>query len=334
MVNKESNNYKKVLKFLNEKPSYSKNSIDSLIKAVKVNNIELLKAVRSVIRKKYYSEKDYQHKKTERKNLNSLKIKREAIDKSTFKRLYFDCETSPNIGFFWKSGYKLIIPPDNIIEERRIICICYKYEGEDKIYSLVWNNGDDKDLVTKFAKVINNCDEVCGHNSDSFDIRWFRTRALLHGVDVIPNFTSIDTLKLSRKGFLFNSNKLDYIAKFLGFEGKKETSFGLWRDIVLYNDKKALATMVDYCKNDIVILEQVFEKLKNYTEHKTHRAKIVGGESYDCPECTSINTFLNMTKVSKMGITRRCMRCKDCGRHFTISNKAYQDSLKLDMRKE
>ena len=54
------------------------------------------------------------------------------------KRLFFDIETSPNIGLFWTSGYKLNISHDSIIKERAIICICYKWAGDDKIYSLQW----------------------------------------------------------------------------------------------------------------------------------------------------------------------------------------------------
>jgi hypothetical protein len=42
-----------------------------------------------------------------------------------FKRLFYDIETSPNIGFFWSSSYKANIPHDNIIKERAVICICW-----------------------------------------------------------------------------------------------------------------------------------------------------------------------------------------------------------------
>ena len=45
------------------------------------------------------------------------------LDMHNIKRLFFDIETSPNIGYFWRAGYKLNIGADNIIEERKIICI-------------------------------------------------------------------------------------------------------------------------------------------------------------------------------------------------------------------
>ena len=37
------------------------------------------------------------------------------------KRLFVDIETSPNIGLFWRAGYKQTITPDSIIEERKVI---------------------------------------------------------------------------------------------------------------------------------------------------------------------------------------------------------------------
>ena len=55
------------------------------------------------------------------------------------KRLFFDIETSPNIGFFWQAGYKKNIDYSNIIKERAIICICYKWEGEKEVGYLHWD---------------------------------------------------------------------------------------------------------------------------------------------------------------------------------------------------
>ncbi len=51
------------------------------------------------------------------------------------RRLFFDIEVSPNIVFSWRAGYNLNIDPDNIIEERKIICVCWKWEGKDEVHS-------------------------------------------------------------------------------------------------------------------------------------------------------------------------------------------------------
>lgn len=190
------------------------------------------------------------------------------------KRLFFDLEVSANIVFSWRIGRDIDISPDSIIQERAVICACYKWEGETKVHSLRWDKGDDKDLLEKFSKIIDSADEVVTQNGDAFDIKWLRTRCIYHGIPVSSKFNSIDTLKMARSGFKFNSNKLDYLGKFLGVGGKTHTEYNLWRDITLNNDKKAMMTMVDYCKNDVILLENVYKKLQPYCPIKKFKYKM------------------------------------------------------------
>ena len=124
------------------------------------------------------------------------------------KRLFFDIETSPNIGLFWTAGYKQNISHDNIIKERAIICICYKWADDEKIYSLTWDaNQDDKKMLEQFVQIANEADELVGHNGDKYDLAWIKTRCLYHNIPMFPNYVTIDTLKQARSKFKFNSNK-------------------------------------------------------------------------------------------------------------------------------
>lgn len=248
--------------------------------------------------------------------------------KPKFKRLYFDIETSPNMVFSWNIGYNLILNHESIIKERAIICICYKWENEDKVYSLKWDKGDDKKLVQDFANIINNCDEAIGHNSDRFDTKWVRTRAIFHGVSMQPKIQSIDTLKLSRNGFKFNSNKLDYISQFLGFGKKMDTGgFGLWKDIVLKNCNKAMNTMIEYCKKDVILLEKVHKVLDKYTIHKTHKGVFEGKHKCSCPNCASSNTVSNGNRITASGTKYKKMQCLDCGKYYSVSEKVYEEFI-------
>ena len=125
------------------------------------------------------------------------------------KRLFFDIETSPNIGLFWTAGYKQNISPDNIIKERAIICIAYKWAGEKKIHALTWDkNQDDKAMLAQFIKVANEADELIGHNGDRFDLPWIRTRCLYHRIPVFPHYTTLDTLKNANSSLQENVDKL------------------------------------------------------------------------------------------------------------------------------
>lgn len=189
------------------------------------------------------------------------------------KRLFFDLEVSPNIVLSWRVGWEISLSPEDIIQERAIICVCWKWEHEKTVHSLQWKKGDDKALLAKFAKVINSADEVLTQNGDSFDIKWLRTRCIYHGIPVSPKFNSIDTLKMARSGFKFNSNKLDYMGKFLGLGQKTHTGYQLWKDITLNNSPLAMKTMVRYCKNDVLLLERVYNKLQPFCIIKKFKYK-------------------------------------------------------------
>ena len=238
------------------------------------------------------------------------------------KRLFFDIETSPNIGLFWESGYKKNIDHSNIIKERAIICICWKWEDSKEVFEVHWDaKQSDKALLEKFVKVANDADELVGHNGDKFDLAWIRTRCLYHNIDMFPKYTTIDTLKVARQKFKFNSNKLNYIADFLGIGQKIKTEFGLWKDIVLHKDTKAMDAMIKYCKKDVVLLEQVFKALNSHILAKTHYGVRFNQDRGSCPECGSDNLLRGRMMVSASGVKKIQFRCGTCGKHHTKVDK-------------
>ena len=234
------------------------------------------------------------------------------------KRLYFDIETSPNIGLFWSAGYKQKIDYSNIIKERSIICICYKWEDEKQVHSLSWDkNQSDKKLLQDFIKVANQADELVGHNGDKFDLPWVRTRCLYHRIELFPKYVTIDTLKLSRRQFRFNSNRLDYIASFLGIGKKIKTDFNLWKDIVLNKCEKSMAKMIDYCKQDVKLLEQVHKELRLHDTPKTHYGVVLSNDKRLCPECASNNVIISKTRITAGGTKQIQYKCNDCGKYHS-----------------
>jgi len=247
---------------------------------------------------------------------------------SQIKRLFFDIETSPNIGLFWEAGYKKTISPDNIIKERAIICICYKWEHEEEVHSLSWDkNQNDKKMLEQFVKVANEADELVGHNGDRFDLPWVRTRCLLHNIPMFPNYTTVDTLKVSRSKFKFNSNKLDYIAQILGIGKKMHTGFDLWKRIVLDKDKEALDHMIEYCKGDVNLLEEVYHKLSAYIPVKTHQGMLMGNGKESCPSCGSDQMKYNRKRISATGTMRVQFQCKKCGKYHTVAERTAENIM-------
>jgi len=246
------------------------------------------------------------------------------------KRLFFDIETSPNTCFSWRIGYNIVITPDNIIEERKIICISYKWQDEDKIHTLTWDNNQcDKQMLIDFLKVANQADEMIAHNGDRFDIKWIRTRCIFHRVPMFPNYKTLDTLKKAKSGFNFNSNRLDYIAKFLNVGAKIEHSgFSMWKNVML-GCKEALKEMVHYCEGDIIVLEDVFLTMQNYIKPNTHAGVLGGNLKHSCPNCGSDKNTLLKNNVTAMGTIKRLMSCNSCDSTYEISNSAYINYLKF-----
>jgi DNA polymerase elongation subunit (family B) len=269
----------------------------------------------------------YRLNKTQEVELSLLRL-----EQHTIKRLFFDIETSPNIGYFWRAGYKLNIGPENIIEERKIICISYKWEHEETIHTLTWDfNLCDKQMLIDFIKVANQADEMIAHNGDRFDIKWIRTRCIYHRVPMMPDYKTLDTLKKAKYGFNFNSNKLDYIAQFLGVGAKvKHSGFQMWKD-VMKGKPEALKEMVEYCEGDIIVLEDVYLTMQSYIKPNTHTGVLNGNLKYSCSLCGSENVELLKNTVTPAGTIKRKMQC-GCDHTFDISNASYMNFLKFKKR--
>ena len=242
------------------------------------------------------------------------------------KRLYFDLETSYNVVASWRVGYNLNLGPNMIIKERAIICVSYKW-SDGRVKNIQWDNGCDAALLREFMEVCNEADEIVAHNGDKFDIKWLRTRCLKHGIPVFPKYVSIDTLKDARKFFNFNSNKLDYIASYLGLGHKGDPGgFDTWKAICENNCPTAMRRMVKYCNKDVTLLQQVHERLLPYTLHKTH----YGAKRIDCPECGSRNTKRNKKTVSSAKVPKIQMNCRDCAKWWTIPESVFEKEATLD----
>lgn len=183
-------------------------------------------------------------------------------------------------------------------------------------------------MIKEFIKVLGKADEIVGHNGDRFDIKELRTRAIIERILMFPKYRTLDTLKKARQYFNFNSNKLDYLGQVLQVGRKLDhEGFKLWEDIVERKDAKQLNKMVEYCKQDVILLEDVFHVIAPYIDHNTNHSVLGGGKKWGCPECGSLNVSLCHTDTTAMGYIKRHMKCK-CKKQFHVSNKTYLQFLR------
>jgi predicted PolB exonuclease-like 3'-5' exonuclease len=266
-----------------------------------------------------------------RKTISRWRLKEKInAKKLPIKRLFFDIETSfyeLNIKTFSLRVRSKYFNHEDIIKEQQIICISYKWQYEDKVYTLDWRMGEKKMIKTFIENVMDKADEIIGHNVDRFDVSVLRTRALYHGILMFPRYRTLDTLKKSKNSFRFASNKLDYIGKFCGIGGKLENEgFELWERVV-NGDDNSLNKMIQYCERDVILLEDIFFVLSPFITHNTNFAVLKGGSKWECPECTSKNVEMYRTYTTPMGVVRRNMKCNDCKKQYLISNKTYMKML-------
>lgn len=244
---------------------------------------------------------------------------------TTIRRLFFDIETSPCLGWFWRPSFKMSLNYDNVIEDAKIICICYKWNNQDTIYHLNWDKKQsDEAMIKKFISIMNKADEIIGHNSDKFDTKWIRTRAAYYDIDMMPDFKSIDTLKQSRTLFNAPSNRLDSLGKYHNLGQKLENEKGLWQKVWRENNRAALKRMVAYCKQDVILLEQYFNKINKYMKPKTHAngssIMRLKGLKRECPECGSQdNSKVTTTRYSATGLAKVSLQCKSCQKYYTVT---------------
>ena len=140
---------------------------------------------------------------------------------------------------------------------------------------------------------------------------------------MFPKYRTLDTLKKARQFFSFPSNKLDYIGEFLGVGRKIDTEKGLWNKVIQEKDKKALRRMVDYCKQDVILLEDIFFALDPYITNNTNFAVLKGKDKWACPECSSENVKFSHQDTTPYGYIKRHMKCKDCRKFYIVSNRTY-----------
>lgn len=223
--------------------------------------------------------------------------------------LIWDIETLP--GEFY--GWSLFDPPYEQIHPKTIACISYKWAGELEVHrchlskkQLKDNPRNDHDLIADFIKVYENADVLVAHNGDRYDTKVFAARAIINRFPPLPNKNTIDTLKLARRHFGFDSNRLNEIGKALHLGEKLHTPKGTAVS-VLQGDFDALVNLMDYCDQDVLLLEAIYEKLRPYC-----RLPVSLDFEGLCLNCGSNNLISDGHSYLANGVKKR-YKCTDCG---------------------
>lgn len=235
------------------------------------------------------------------------------------KILLFDIETAPNLGAYFE-----LYREGNIVWVFRdwfILSIAYKYLGEKQTQVMTLpdfpgykkDKINDEKLVSAIWKLFDQAEVLIAHNGDQFDIKKCNARFLKHGLSRPSPYYSIDTKKLAKKYFKFDSNKLDDLAKYLGVGSKLRVESGVWKGCI-EGDMAEWRKMKAYNKQDVDLLEKVYLKLRGW--HKGGpNMNLVFGTAFNCPQCAGTHTRKNGYANREGGIYQK-HDCLNCGAHF------------------
>lgn len=228
--------------------------------------------------------------------------------------LVFDIETSPMIAYVW-GLWKQNIPIDRIIRDWSVICWSAKWLGQDGVISsAVDANRDEEYVILAMWRMLDEADVVIAHNAKRFDVPKMNAKFIEYGLHEPSPYKVVDTLAIAKSRFKFTSNKLDYITKLLGHEGKHSTDFQLWVDCMA-KKQEALNRMVAYCEQDVLELEQTYLKLRHWDKQHPNLNVFDNDDTIRCGTCLSEDLE---EIVGKRAVTSTSSypvyRCNSCGK--------------------
>jgi hypothetical protein len=238
------------------------------------------------------------------------------------KILILDIEMKPILANVWRI-FDENIGINQIQSDKSILSWAAKWIDQPKIYyrdlRKEKNIDDDSPILQDLWELMDEAETLVGHNLNKFDRKNIQTRFLKHGMRPTNKTELHDTLSMAKSQFSFTSNKLEYIASFLGVgeksHHKKFQGFELWRECMNGNPK-AWAEMKRYNQNDVVITEAVYKKLLPYCKLPTAFIELEEDENPVC-SCGSDRLHSNGYRVAS-GIKYKRLRCLDCGANYRL----------------
>lgn len=205
-----------------------------------------------------------------------------------------------------------------------IICAGWKVLGEKRVHCInawdfpEWRKdvNNDKKLCLAISKILNGADAIVTHNGVRFDWKHLATRMEINGLKPLPEIVHVDTCQVLKSKFLLSSNSLQNAAGvFLKDKKLKHEGWGMWVK-AWQRDSKAMKEMTKYCKKDVLLLEQLYMRLRPYTIKKISAQanhNILNPTKHPrCPVCGSGNIIRNGIRFN--GVTKmQRLQCHDCG---------------------
>lgn len=225
------------------------------------------------------------------------------------KILCFDLENTALLSYHW-GRWNQNIRPIQTIEESRVLCFGAKWLGGKYTFRAEYEHGRSEMLHT-IRDLLTEADYVISWNGKRHDSKKIRTEFILEGVEPPREWAEIDLMAVAKRQFAFSSNSLDHVSQQLGV-GQKVKHEGFFDIIpkVQAGDEKARRAFARYQKQDVLLLERLYERLEPWIPASLHPNVALGSSDDLCPRCGSDNLERRGFKYTATGAWQQ-YRCSN-----------------------
>lgn len=227
------------------------------------------------------------------------------------KVLLFDIETFPNVAYTWGKWEQNVI---RFVKEWELASFAYKWLDQDKVTCVSRNTLTEKQIVEQLWNLFNEADVLVAHNGDQFDIKKAKAKFIQFKMKPPALNKSVDTKKIAKSQFSFNSNSLNDLGETLGLGKKIDTGgFDLWLGC-MSGDKRAWKLMEKYNIQDVRLLQKVYLKFRSWMPNHPSLAALQNKKG--CPVCASIKVQCRGFTTTPKNKQQRYV-CLSCGKWYT-----------------
>ena len=228
------------------------------------------------------------------------------------KLLFIDIETAPNQAYVW-GFFDQNISANQLEASSYILCWAAKWHGDSTMHFASAEKDSRRKMLSGMHRLLDEADVVVHYNGLKFDIPTLNKEFIKLKFGPPSPYKQLDLLRVARRAFRFESNKLDYVSSALDIGKKvKHEGFELWVKC-MKGDPKAWAKMGRYNRGDVTLLEKLYHRLRPWIEkHPNHSAF---ADNLCCPKCGSEKIQRRGDQVAVMNTYRR-YQCQGCGAWF------------------
>lgn len=206
-----------------------------------------------------------------------------------------------------------------------VLSVAVKDLGEDKVrvYSIdqypsfKHDPTDDRALLKDACEDLSDAGAWVTWYGQRFDVPYINSRQILHQRAPMPQVPHIDGWRIAREKMALNSNRLASVSTFLGVQEKTPLNGPIWVRASA-GHKPSLKYIVEHNVQDVIVLEEVYRRIRPLISNGPNLALLETGGSADavpgnaCPICGEGRVVRRGFGIAKTGRYQR-YQCNGCG---------------------